>query len=144
RHLRVPGLRFGLAHRGRTRGGAVEARRVERVGLVALQDERLRGELRRYGGPVALLAAATLVVVVVRAATHGSHPAFVPRAAPRPAVRAHPRPAPAPTHRVAIVSSGDTLGSIAAQAHTSVARLLALNPGVQPTALHVGQRLRIS
>jgi LysM repeat protein len=49
-----------------------------------------------------------------------------------------------PAHRFVTVSSGDTLASIAAQAHTSVARLLALNPGVEPTALHVGQRVRVS
>jgi LysM repeat protein len=115
---------------------------VERVGLVALRDERLRAELRRYGGPFALLAAATVAVVVVRATTAHGSPASVPHVAPRPAAPTPARPASA--HRFVTVSSGDTLGSIAAQAHTSVARLLALNPGVQPTALHVGQRLRIS
>jgi lipoprotein NlpD len=41
------------------------------------------------------------------------------------------------------VRKGDTLGSIAARAGTSVARLERLNPGVSPTALQVGQRIRV-
>ena len=88
------------------------------------------------------MAAATLAVVVVRVATPGSHSASAPRVGPRPVAQSHARPVPA--HRFVTVSSGDTLASIAAQAHTSVARLLALNPGVEPTALHVGQRVRVS
>jgi spore germination protein YaaH len=41
------------------------------------------------------------------------------------------------------VRAGDTLASIAAQTHTPVARLRRLNPRVQPTALFIGQRLRL-
>jgi LysM repeat protein len=41
------------------------------------------------------------------------------------------------------VRSGDTLGALAGRFGTSVQRLVALNPGVEPTALRVGQRLRV-
>jgi LysM repeat protein len=42
-----------------------------------------------------------------------------------------------------VVQSGDTLGGIAAKTGTTVARLLQLNPGINPTALRVGQRIRV-
>ena len=115
---------------------------MDRLGLVAVENERLRAELRRYGGPTALLAAATLAVVLVRVTTAAP-------ARPHPAAHAAARLAPAPKHAAAplrhyyAVASGDTLGLIAGRLHTTVSRLLALNPGVDPTALHVGQRIRV-
>jgi LysM repeat protein len=41
------------------------------------------------------------------------------------------------------VVSGDTFGAIAAKTGISVAQLERLNPGVNSTALQVGQRLRV-
>jgi LysM repeat protein len=41
------------------------------------------------------------------------------------------------------VRSGDTLGTIAGRFGTTVDELLALNPGIDPRALHVGQSLRV-
>ncbi|HEU5476201.1 MAG TPA: LysM domain-containing protein [Gaiellaceae bacterium] len=41
------------------------------------------------------------------------------------------------------VQSGDTLESIARRAGTTVARLEQLNPGVDPTALRVGEKVRV-
>jgi LysM repeat protein len=41
------------------------------------------------------------------------------------------------------VEKGDTYGSIAAKENTTVADLEALNPDVNPTALQVGQRIRV-
>jgi N-acetylmuramoyl-L-alanine amidase len=41
------------------------------------------------------------------------------------------------------IKSGDTLASIAAKTGTSVARLVQLNPGIDPTALSVGQKIRV-
>jgi LysM repeat protein len=38
---------------------------------------------------------------------------------------------------------GETLSDVAIKFHTSVERLLALNPGIRPTNLNVGQRLRV-
>jgi LysM repeat protein len=41
------------------------------------------------------------------------------------------------------IESGDTLGSVAIKEHTTVEDLLRLNPGIDPQALHVGQRIRV-
>ena len=41
------------------------------------------------------------------------------------------------------VASGDTLGGIAGKYGTTVDELVRLNPGVDPTALHVGQKIRV-
>jgi LysM repeat protein len=42
-----------------------------------------------------------------------------------------------------VVQSGDTLGSVAQKYSTTVDQLLTLNPGVDPTALRIGQRIRV-
>ncbi|MBD0338305.1 MAG: LysM peptidoglycan-binding domain-containing protein [Thermoleophilia bacterium] len=41
------------------------------------------------------------------------------------------------------VRAGDTLESIASQNGTTVERLLELNPGIDPVALRIGQRIRV-
>jgi LysM repeat protein len=41
------------------------------------------------------------------------------------------------------IQNGDTLDGVARRLGTSIARLLALNPGIEPTALRVGQRVRV-
>ena len=43
-----------------------------------------------------------------------------------------------------MIQSGDTLGSIAVKYDTTVEELVRLNPDVDPTALRVGQRIRVS
>ena len=42
-----------------------------------------------------------------------------------------------------LLKSGDTLAGIAAKTGTTVARLEQLNPGIDPTALRVGQTIRV-
>jgi LysM repeat protein len=42
-----------------------------------------------------------------------------------------------------VVQSGDTLGSMAEKYGTTVDELMTLNPGIDPTALHIGQRIRV-
>lgn len=41
------------------------------------------------------------------------------------------------------VRNGDTLGAVAQRFNTTVDDLRALNPGVDPNALRIGQRLRV-
>jgi len=43
-----------------------------------------------------------------------------------------------------LIKSGDTLGGIAAQYHTTVEELMRLNPQLDPTALRPGTQIRVS
>jgi peptidoglycan endopeptidase LytE len=97
----------------------------------------------RYGFPVLALAAVTAIVLFARPALHGDKAAapartssVVEQAAPKPnAKRA--------TATAYSVRSGDTLASIAEKFGTSVDRLMELNPGLDPTALRVGEPIRV-
>jgi LysM repeat protein len=124
-------------------------------------DERRRRELARYGAPAAFLAAATVAVLLIKAGLGGSSGGD---ASPTvPLLPAAPTTTTVPTGKVTVttaprasttatttsaaeyytVASGDTLGTVAANYSTSVEELLRLNPGVDPRALHVGQRIRV-
>ena len=109
-----------------------------------------RAAVARFAVPAAFLLAVTVGVLLVRSALDTgdtqSRPGrtvplsqtpvvTVPVTTPSP-------PAPAP-RRFYVIASGDTLESIAARFGTTVDALLGLNPGVEPTALTPGQRLRI-
>jgi Tfp pilus assembly protein FimV len=91
---------------------------------------------RSFAAPAAFLAAVTVAVAGIRA--------LWPQHAPAVAHGRQPhRAETAPARRYYRVQAGDTLASIAARTHTPVARLRRLNPQVQPTALFIGQRLRL-
>jgi LysM repeat protein len=102
--------------------------------------------LARVVAPAALLAAATIAILLVRDAL--SEPDERP-APPPPAVTTGPGP-PAPPAGTTVagpkfhrVRAGDTLTSIANEYGTTVENLLTLNPGIDPAALTVGQRVRV-
>jgi LysM repeat protein len=120
-------------------------------------DPRRRRELTRYGAPAAFLAAVTIAVLLIRAGLSGGNEATT-------TVGALPTTAPTTTEartttqlvltsgatttttaegQYYVVQSGDTLGSIAVQYDTTVEELVRLNPDVDPTALHIGQRIRV-
>jgi LysM repeat protein len=87
--------------------------------------------------PAAFLAAVTLAVVCVRVFWPHHHAA----AGVEHARKQHPKAEHAA--RYYRVRAGDTLATIAARTKTPVARIKGLNPRVQPTALFIGQRLRL-
>ena len=96
----------------------------------------------RYAAPVAFLAAITIGVLVVRAGfDHGRNTGrttsttVTTTKAHKHAHRSHAR--------TYIVRSGDTFGSIASKVGTTVAVLEHLNPGIDPTALSVGEKIRV-
>ncbi len=105
-----------------------------------IPSDRGRAAFRRYGGPVSLLLAATAAVVLVRPSLHGggAEPTAVRPTKPVPSAKRR-----APPRRLYTVRTGDTLGSIAGRFQTSVEGLLELNPGIRPTALRVGQTVRL-
>jgi LysM repeat protein len=126
-------------------------------------DPRTRRELTRYGAPAAFLAAVTIAVLLVKAGLNGGS---------TETVGALPTASPTTTRQTAttttsklvlsdvgttittsttvagaqyyVIQSGDTLGSIAARYKTTVDELLRLNPGIDPSALHPGDRIRVS
>jgi LysM repeat protein len=99
----------------------------------------------RYLAPVAFLLAVTGIVLLVRSTLRSDKPGaettstlVTTRAAPSTA-----RPRPAAPKRYYVVSSGDTLEAIASRFGTTVDELLRLNPGIEPTALRPGERVRV-
>lgn len=106
--------------------------------------------MARVAAPLAFLLAATIAVLLVRSALN-SEPAATP------ATTAETQTFPvlttdttetqtetAPQGEFYVVQAGDTLGSIAAEHGTTVEALLELNPEVDPVALRIGQRIRVS
>jgi LysM repeat protein len=91
--------------------------------------------MARYAAPVAFLVAVTIGLLLIRSALDDDERA--------------PSSGPAITHvssgprQVYRIRAGDTLGSVAARFETSIERIVVLNPGIDPTALQVGQRIRV-
>jgi LysM repeat protein len=123
-------------------------------------DPRTRRELTRYGVPAAFLAAVTIAVLLVRAGLGGGDGSTTTVGAlpttrttttsPTTTRLVLTTPTATTTTTTAqeaeyhVVESGDTLGSIAERYDTTIEELVRLNPGVDPTALRVGDRIRVS
>jgi LysM repeat protein len=110
-----------------------------------------KDDWQRYAAPTAFLAVATIAIVLVASALHGSPSPSAPVVAPPPSTTsAASTSSTARTTTAAVnrryytVVAGDTFGVIAAKAGTSVTALEQLNPGVSSTSLHVGQKLRVA
>jgi LysM repeat protein len=103
-----------------------------------------RSRVTRWAAPVAFLAAITIGALVVRAGfQHGRHHTGTPTTTVSKTKKSHRHGHPKRGVRTYTVVSGDTLGSIAAKTGTTVVEIEKLNPGIQPTALHVGQKIRV-
>jgi LysM domain-containing protein len=99
----------------------------------------------RYGAPAAFLAAATAAVLLIRAGLGNDESPSPAKAGRAPQVlvsRPSERPARALRKHFYVIRAGDTLDAVARRLRTSVGHLLALNPGVEPTSLRIGQRIR--
>ena len=104
-----------------------------------------RSRFTRYAAPVAFLLAVTIGVLVVRSGfEHGKHQAKTPTTTVTAKKgKTHHRAHARVRRRTYTVQSGDTFASIAGKTGTSVAQLEQLNPGVDPTALRIGQTIRV-
>jgi LysM repeat protein len=104
-----------------------------------------RKNAARVAAPIAFLAAVTIGALVVRAGfEHGKHRASTPTTTlttKTKTTRTHGHKRP--QLRTYTVQSGDTFASIAIKEGTTVARLEHLNPGVDPTTLHIGEKIRV-
>jgi LysM repeat protein len=95
----------------------------------------------RYAAPLAFLAAITAAVLLVRA---GLNEGSVTPSTTTPVSTTTTATEPKhPAARYYRIRAGDTLAAIAPRFDLTEAELLALNPGIEPTGLHVGQRIRV-
>jgi len=102
----------------------------------------------RIAAPAAFLLGVTVAVLLVRAGMGGDEasPAAQTSVATATSTKATTTRAgttAAPKRAFATVQSGDTLDAIALEHDTTVERLLELNPGLDPTSLQIGQRIRV-
>lgn len=136
-----------------------------RAGRRAQRDPR--AAIARIAAPLALLAGVTVAALLIRSGLAADDAAPPPTQTPAatapadtspadtgPTEPTPPAPAPPPTTPTTTeppagatfytIESGDTLESIAADYGTTVEVLLELNPEIDPVALTVGQRIRVS
>ena len=126
-------------------------------------DPRTRQQVTHYGAPAAFLAAVTIAVILIKAGlnggsgsttTVGALPTTSTAAktttttklvltAPQAGTTSTATDTTAPGAEYYVVQSGDTLGSMAEKYSTTVDELMTLNPGIDPTALHIGQKIRV-
>lgn len=103
-----------------------------------------RGEVKRYAAPAAFLLAVTIAVLLVRAGLRTDPPSVSTGGPATTRVRtATARPVTPSRRRFYRLRFGETLSDVAIKFDTSVGQLLVLNPGIQPTNLIVGQRIRV-
>ena len=106
-----------------------------------------RSRFTRWAAPVAFLAVITIGALVIRAGfQNGKHHHPKPQTttvASKTKKKTHGHHAKRQAEKMYTIVSGDTLATIATKTGTTVARLEQLNPGIDPTALRVGQTIRV-
>jgi LysM repeat protein len=116
-----------------------------------VDPERLREWGPRLLAPVAFFVAATVLILLVQNALSSDEAPATPPTATQsapPTTTSGTDTVPTDTterrrRRYYRVKSGDLLETIAAEFNSSPERLLELNPGIDPQALQVGQRIRV-
>ena len=109
---------------------------MERLGLVAAPGGR---SWRALAAPAAVLLAATVTIGFLRGELRGGSHAGAGKHPARAEARAPARH----RHPVYVVRAGDTIEGISTRTGIPQARILALNPKVSPTALFIGEKLRL-
>ncbi len=99
-----------------------------------------RATAARYGAPLAFLAAVTVAVLLVRA---GLDEGSRSQGASPPPAATRTTPASQAGTRFYRIRRGDTLAVIAPRFGLTEAELIGLNPGIEPTALLIGERIRV-
>ena len=106
-----------------------------------------RGELKRCGAPAAFLAAVTIAVLLVRSGLQTKDSPSTTSVATTTQATTTPTGTGSNTvkrKQFYRLRAGETLSDVAIRFDTTVEDLLALNPGIEPTNLEVGQRIRVS
>ena len=102
-----------------------------------------RNQAKRYGAPLAFLAAATIAVLLVRSGLRSDAAPDTSSPTTTVVTRTTPASVPLRQRRFYRLRSGETLSDVAIMFETTVAQLRLLNPGIQETNLRVGQRVRV-
>jgi LysM repeat protein len=104
-----------------------------------------RNQAKRYGAPLAFLLAVTIAVLLVRSGLNSdAAPTTTSAPATTTAATLTTRTTtPLRQRRFYRLRPGETLSDVAIRFDTTVAQLLVLNPGIEPTNLTVGQRVRV-
>ena len=103
-----------------------------------------RREAKRYGAPAAFLLAVTIAVLLVRSGLQSDPaPATTGVLTQTVSTQTATTPVPVKRRRFYRLRAGETLSDVAIRFDTSVEQLLVLNPGIEPTNLTVGQRVRV-
>lgn len=101
----------------------------------------------RFLAPLALLAVLIASVLLIQRAGRSSSPArkqsHVATTGAAQGAGSRPRRHRPARPRTYVVQNGDFLSTIAQKTGVSVAKLRALNTGVDPQTLHAGQRLKL-
>jgi LysM repeat protein len=110
------------------------------VGIIAAAMPERRSA--RLLAPLALIAVAVVLVVVISSAGGGGSGTRSSSAKANSTTVTHARPRPKP--RTYTVSASDTsLDSIAAKTGVPTARLIRLNPSIDPQSLAPGESIRL-
>jgi LysM repeat protein len=102
-------------------------------------------QLAHFGAPAVFLLAVTIFVLIVRGGFGGgsnSKPAHSDTGATVSSITTSTSTRTVTT-RLYTIHSGDTLGAVAVHFGVTVNDIIALNPGIQPTALRVGQKIKV-
>jgi LysM repeat protein len=100
---------------------------------------------KRFAAPAAFLLAVTVAVLLVRAGleTNAASDTTSVRTETVTNRTVTTTAVPPRRRRYYRLKAGETLSDVAIKFQTSVEQLLALNPGIQPTNLTVGERIRV-
>jgi LysM repeat protein len=100
-------------------------------------------EAKRLGAPAAFLLAATIAVLLVRSGLRTDAAPVTTAGTTTTVSTTTTAPVPPRRRRFYRLRAGETLSDVAIRFDTTVEQLLALNPGIEPTNLVVGQRVRV-
>jgi LysM repeat protein len=109
-----------------------------------VESERTRTWAARLAAPLAFLAAAITLILLVQSGLSADESDPGTTAAPPTTVETGGTTTVATQRRRYRVKEGDTLESIAQKFGTTVEALIELNPNIDPLALSPGQRIRVS
>ena len=110
-----------------------------------------RADLARYAAPAAFLLAVTIAALLIRSgfesgSSGSATPATIATTTTQSATTTastSTTTATAEAKQYYTIQAGDTLDTVAARYGKTTDDLLALNPGVDPHALRIGQKIRV-